>query len=53
MWGGNPFALVAEALALVAGFMSGTIRRSRLRRDDRLQSPPIAGMSSGTELPRL
>jgi hypothetical protein len=38
MWGGNLFALVAEALALVAGFMSGTIRRPRLRRDDRPQS---------------
>jgi hypothetical protein len=38
MWGGILFALVAEAFALVAGFMSGTIRRPRLRRDDRPQS---------------
>ena len=38
MWGGILFSPPAEAHALVAGFMSGTIRNPCFRRDDRAQS---------------
>jgi hypothetical protein len=53
MWAGIIFLVLAAALTLLAAYLNGSVRRPRLRREDKPSQRPIAGLGTDNDLPRF
>ena len=53
MWAGIIFLVLVVALASTAAYLNGSVRRPRLRREDKPLHSPITGLGTEHKLPWL